>query len=249
MLSLFSTLFSPPRHLILLVLAAWVGLTLAEKRSERHGISRENISNLIFYGLIAFLLGGRISFVLQHISAFTKSPLDVFSINPDTFDAFGALVATALTFLIFGQKNQLALWPMLDALTPFFATIAVGLGLSHLASGTAFGIPTDIPWSIELWNASRHPSQIYEILASSLILGLLWFKKHDPPPGLLFLIFTSLTAGSFVFLSAFRGDQTLILNGVKQGQLVALAFLAISFILLELRFREVQNKEIQGSHE
>src|SRR5688500_11908987 len=135
MLSLFSSLFSPPRHLILLVIAAWVGLTLAEKRAERHEVSRENINNLIYHGLIAFLVGGRISFVLQHISAFTKSPLDVFSINPDTFDSFGALVAMALTLLIFGQRNQLTFWSALDALTPFFAAISLGLGLSHLASG------------------------------------------------------------------------------------------------------------------
>src|SRR5687767_1078010 len=182
MLSLFSSLFSPPRHLILLVIAAWVGLTVAEKRDERHGVNRENINNLIFYGLIAFLVGGRISFVLQHISAFTKSPLDVFSINPDTFDVFGGLASTTLTLLIFGQRNQLSLWPTLDALTPFFAAIAIGLGLSHLASGTAFGIPADVPWAIKLSNADRHPSQIYETLASVLIFGLLWFKRPDPRP-------------------------------------------------------------------
>lgn len=242
MLSLFSSLFSPPRHLILLVIAAWVGLILAEKRTERHGISRENINNLIFYGLIAFLLGGRISFILQHISAFTKSPLDVFSINPDTFDVFGGLVAMALTLLIFGQRNQLALWPTLDALTPFFAAIAIGLGLSHLASGTAFGIPSDVPWAIQLWNADRHPSQIYEIFAAVLTFGLLWFKRHDPRPGLLFLTFTTLTAASFVFLSAFRGDQRLILNGIKQEQALALAVLAISFLFLELRLKDFENK-------
>jgi phosphatidylglycerol:prolipoprotein diacylglycerol transferase len=243
MLSLFSSLFSPPRHLILLVIAAWVGLTLAEKRAERHGVSRDNINNLIFYGMIAFLLGGRISFVLQHISAFTKSPLDVFSINPDTFDIFGGLVATALTLLIFGQRNQLALWPTLDALTPFFAAITIGIGFSHLASGTAFGTPTDVPWAIELWNADRHPSQIYEIFASVLIFGLLWFKRHDPRPGLIFLTYTALTAASLVFLSAFRGDQTLILNGIKQEQALALAALAISFLFLELRLRDFESKK------
>jgi phosphatidylglycerol:prolipoprotein diacylglycerol transferase len=244
MLSLFSSLFSPPRHLILLVIAAWVGLTLAEKRAERHGVSRENINNLIFYGLIAFLAGGRISFVLQHISAFAKSPLDVFSINPDTFDVFGGLVSMALTLLIFGQRNQLALWPTLDALTPFFAAIAIGLGLSHLASGTSFGIPANVPWTIELWNADRHPSQIYEILASVLIFGLLWFKRHDPRPGLLFLTYTALTAASHVFLSAFRGDQTLILNGIKQEQVWALAVLAISFLFLELRLKNFESKNL-----
>ena len=83
MLTLFRNLFAPPRHLILLVIAAWIGLILAEKRSERHGISKSDLSNIAFYGVIAFLLGGRITFALQNIPAFANSPLDVFSMNPD----------------------------------------------------------------------------------------------------------------------------------------------------------------------
>lgn len=239
-MSTFLTLFAPPRHMILLVVAAWIGLTLAEKRTERHGLTSENINNLIFYGLLAFILGGRVSFIGQHISAFTKSPLSVFSVNPDLFDTFGALAAAILATLIFGQRNQLSLWSTLDALTPFFAIIAIGLGLSHLAAGTAFGLPTELPWSIELWNADRHPTQIYETLASVLIFCLLWFKRHDPRPGLLFLTYMALTAGSIVFLTAFRGDQTLILNGFKQEQVLALLMLATSFILLEYRFKQLQ---------
>lgn len=227
--------------MILLVIAAWIGLTLAEKRTERHGVGRESINNLIFYGLLAFILGGRISFIVQHISAFTKSPLSVFSVNPDLFDTFGAIAAATLAALIFGQKNQLSFWSTLDALTPFFAVLSIGLGLAHLASGTAFGMPTELPWSIKLWNADRHPSQVYETIASILIFGLLWFKRQDPRPGILFLTYAALTTGLIVFLAAFRGDQTLILNGIKQEQLLALAMLAMSFILFEYRLKQLEN--------
>jgi phosphatidylglycerol---prolipoprotein diacylglyceryl transferase len=240
-MSIFLNLFAPPRHMILLVIAAWIGLALAEKRTERHGLSRENINNLIFYGLLAFILGGRISFIAQHVSAFTKSPMNVFSVNPDLFDTFGGLAAAVLAAVIFGQRNKLSLWSTMDALTPFFAVLSIGLGLAHLASGTAFGLPTELPWSIELWNADRHPSQIYETIAAILIFGLLWFKKHDSRSGILFLTFAALTTGSAVFLAAFRGDQTLILNGIKQEQLLALAMLATCFVLFEYRFKQLQN--------
>jgi phosphatidylglycerol---prolipoprotein diacylglyceryl transferase len=245
MLTIFLNLFSPPRHMILLVIAAWIGLTLAETRTERHGVSRENLNNLIFYALLAFILGGRISFILQHLTAFTKSPSSIFSINPDLFDILGALVAAILASMVLGQRNQLSFWPTLDALTPFFAILTIGLGLTHLAAGTAFGLPTKLPWSMELWNAERHPSQIYETLAAALIFCLLWFKRHDSRPGLLFLMYSALTAGSIVFLSAFRGDLTLVFNGIKQEQLFALAFLAASFVLFEWRFNQLQKVEKQ----
>ena len=48
MVSLFRSLFAPPRHLILLLAALWVGLALAEQRTERHGISKETLNNLVY---------------------------------------------------------------------------------------------------------------------------------------------------------------------------------------------------------
>jgi phosphatidylglycerol:prolipoprotein diacylglycerol transferase len=240
MLTIFRNLLAPPRHMILLLAAAWIGLSLAEKRAERHGISRENINNLIFYSLAAFVIGGRISFVLQNISAFIKSPLGVISINPDLFDPLGAVVAAVIAALVYGQRNRLLFWSTLDALTPFFAVLAIGTGLSHLAAGTAFGKETDLSWGINLWNAARHPTQIYETLASLLIFGLLWFKKHDPRPGILFLTYAAWTAGSQLFIQAFRGDSTLILNGLRQEQVSAWAVLALTFFLFESRLKENQ---------
>ena len=224
--------------MILLVLAAWIGLTLAEKRAERHGISRENLNNTIFYGLVAFVIGGRISFILQNMPAFLKSPLGIISINPDMFDPLGAIAAAFIVALIYGQRRGLVFWNTLDALAPFFAIISIGMGLSHLAAGTAFGNETDLSWGIHLWNATRHPTQIYETLASLLIFVLLWFKKHDSRPGILFLTFAAWTAGSQLLIQAFRGDSTLIFNGLRQEQVITWMALVATFILIESRLKE-----------
>ncbi|NUQ86102.1 MAG: prolipoprotein diacylglyceryl transferase [Anaerolineales bacterium] len=226
MIESFRSLFAPPRHFILIVAALWIGLTLAEKRSQRHGVSKEGLNNLTFYSLIAYLVGGRALFALANLSAFAQSPLSVFSPNPDLFDPAGALVAALLVGFIYGQRQKLQLWGTLDALTPLFAVFAVGLSLAHLAAGTAFGSPTNLSWGIELWNATRHPSQIYELLASLLIFGLLWFPKTDSPPGIFFLTFAALTAGARLFLEAFRGDSALVFGEFRLAQIIAWIALA-----------------------
>ena len=238
MLTLFNNLFSPPRHIILLVIAVWIGISLAEKRAERHGLCKEDLNNITFYGLIAFVIGGRISFVLQNIPAFLKSPLGIISINPDIFDPLGAAAVAFIVAFIYGQRRELILWPTLDALTPYFAILAIGMGLSHLAAGTAFGKETDLSWGINLWNATRHPTQIYETLASLLTFGLIWFQKQNPRPGILFLTYAALTAASQLFLQAFRGDRTLIFNGLRQEQVIAWVALAVVFILFEYQLKE-----------
>lgn len=235
MIETFQNLFAPPRHMILLIVATWLGLTLAEKRTEQHNISKDDLNNITFYGMIAFVLGGRLTYILQNISAFTKSPLDIISINPDLFDPIGALAIAFIVVFAYAQRKQLPLWNILDALTLFFAVIAIGLGLSHLAAGTAFGTPTEVPWGINLWNATRHPTQLYDAIASSLILVLLWLFKPKLRPGILFLFFIALTAFSQLITQTFRADTTFIFNGVRQPQVLAWVTLLLCFFIIETR--------------
>ena len=239
MLDLFRSLFAPPRHLILVLAALWLGLSLAEKRAARHGISREALSNLVYYSLLGYVLGGRLLFVIENFQVFLKSPLSIFSPNIDLFDPAGALVTALLVGLIYGQRQKLPFWSALDALTPLLATLAVGLHLSHLAAGTAFGSPTQMPWGIELWNANRHPVQVYELVVSLLIFASLWLRKPGPFAGSDFLWFIALTAGSRLLFEAFRGDSTLAFSGLRSAQLIAWLVLAAAIIASEiLRSRE-----------
>jgi len=234
MLAFFRNIFAPPRDLILIVAAAWLGLSLAEKRAARYKVNAEALNNLIFASLLAYLIGGRLLYAAEHISAFVQSPLSLISLNITLFDSWGALAAAVITGLVYAQRKRLSLWSTLDALTLFFAALAVGIGFSHLASGAAFGQETNVPWAINLWGAMRHPTQIYEIIASLLTLGLLWFRKADSKPGSDFLLFAALTAANRLVIEGFRGDSTLILGGFRFAQITAWLILAISLVALEL---------------
>ena len=57
MIALFRSIFAPPRHLILLLAAVWIGLTLAERRGEQHDVSKEHLSNLVYFSLVGYILG------------------------------------------------------------------------------------------------------------------------------------------------------------------------------------------------
>ena len=238
MLALYRNLFSPPRDLIPIVAAIWAGLYLAEKRSVRHGINNNDLNNVVFFPLIGYLLGGRILYALENLSVFLQSPGDLVSFNLDLFDQLGGLLVAATVALIYGQRKNMSFWSTLDALTPLFAVFTLGLGLAHLASGSAFGKETVLPWGMELWGAARHPSQFYEILASLLILVMLWIQRADLRPGLQFLTFAAMTSAARLFLEAFRGDSTLILGGYRVAQILAWIVLALSLFMLE---RESKN--------
>jgi phosphatidylglycerol:prolipoprotein diacylglycerol transferase len=233
MLDFFRILFAPPRDLILLLFSAWIGLSLAERRAPRHRVDPESLNNLIFAALLGYLLGGRLGYAAAHLSAFARDPWSLIALNLNLFDPLGALATSLIVALAYGQRIGLELWSALDALTPFLACLSVGLGFSHLASGEAFGKPTNLPWAIQLLGASRHPTQAYEILASLATLWIVLIRKPGSSPGISFVFFAALTAGWRLFLEAFRGDSVIVLGGLRSAQVIAWLFLAGSLIALE----------------
>ncbi|MEW5939006.1 MAG: prolipoprotein diacylglyceryl transferase family protein [Chloroflexota bacterium] len=218
---------------LLLLVSIWIGLTLAEKRAPWHNLHAETLDNLVLAALAGFVAGGRLVYAGLNFSSFLASPLDIFSLNYLLFDLVGGLGAALLVAMILGQRKGLSLWPTLDALTPFFATLAVGLGAAHLASGAAFGAETSLPWGIQLHGATRHPSQVYEIAAALFVLNLVALRKPFEIPGRRFLTWAAWTAGAALFLEAFRGDSVIVLDGLRLGQIAAWIMLAIALIALE----------------
>ncbi|HEY2980278.1 MAG TPA: prolipoprotein diacylglyceryl transferase family protein, partial [Anaerolineales bacterium] len=146
MLAWFQTVFAPPRHMILLVFALWAGLLLAERRSESHGVAMDRLSSFVFFDLMAFVLGGRLAFALQNLPAFSRSPLDILSLSPSLFDARAAVLIALAAAALYLSRQKISLWSWLDALTPLFAILMIGIALSHLAAGTAYGAPAKLPW-------------------------------------------------------------------------------------------------------
>jgi phosphatidylglycerol---prolipoprotein diacylglyceryl transferase len=218
-----------------LLIGLWLGLSLAEKFASKRGVSVDVPYNLTFAGLVAGLIGARLGTIFQYPNAFIESPLSLFSLNPGLFDPFTGSVAGLIGLLVYGQRAKLRFWNTLDTLTPLLAVMAIGFAVGHIASGEAFGAETSLPWGINLWGATRHPTQFYELMAAVLTLGMIgiWSKNPNAPAGTLFLAFVALTAGSRLFLEAFRGDSVVVIGGLRSAQIVAWLVLAAAFIGLD----------------
>ncbi|HEY3310484.1 MAG TPA: prolipoprotein diacylglyceryl transferase family protein [Anaerolineales bacterium] len=218
-----------------LLLALWLGLSLAEKNAPLHNITAASLYNLVFTGLIAGLVGGRLSYVFQYPASFASSPVDILLPNPGLWDPFSGFAVGMLGMLVYAQRSKLRFWNTLDALTPMLLVFATGLAVAHIASGESFGAETNLPWAINLWGARRHPTQFYELAAAVIIFSLGMIRqKNSLRPGVLFLEFSAWTAGARLFLEAFHGDSVTIIGGVRSAQIFAWAVLAVALLLMEL---------------
>jgi prolipoprotein diacylglyceryltransferase len=218
---------------LLVLISIWLGLSLAGKHARDYSLPSETLNNLVLTMLVAFLLGGRASYVVANLSAFLTSPLDMLSLNISLFDPAGGAMIGLLAGLVAGRRQHLPFWRTLDALTPFLAVLMAGIGTAHLASGAGFGAPTSLPWGVELFGAKRHPSQVYEIAAAVFILSAIGMHKPFELAGKQFLLFTAASAAASLFLQAFRGDGTLTTSGLRLGQIAAWIVLAAALFILD----------------
>jgi phosphatidylglycerol---prolipoprotein diacylglyceryl transferase len=220
---------------LLLILGIFIGLNLSEHFARQRGENPDTLTNLVLLTGLAGLGTARLTYAVAHLALFQNNPAGLVSPDPSLLDPWGGFAGASIAALIYGQRKHIGFCTALDRLTPFLAVMAVFIGLAHLASGQAFGSPTSLPWAIDLWGAKRHPSQIYETTGAIAIFLLLWKQfRTGRVTGTLFLKFSALTSGLVVFLSAFRGDSRLILGTFRQEQLLALVFLGVALLFLEI---------------
>ncbi|MFN8462484.1 MAG: prolipoprotein diacylglyceryl transferase family protein [Anaerolineales bacterium] len=72
-----------------------------------------------------------------------------------------------------------------------------------------------------MWNATRHPTQIYELIASLIIFALIWYRKSETIPRRDLPQFRRASPLARLFLEVFRGDSTPILGGISAGAFLA----------------------------
>jgi prolipoprotein diacylglyceryltransferase len=222
-------------------MGTWIGLTLAERRAHRYALNGDLLFNLALVGILAGVLGARLAYLARYPAAFAQNPWDVFSRNPGLLDPLGGLTVGLLAAAVYARRKKMLLWNTLDALTPALAVFFLALGAANLASGDAYGAPSSLPWSIELWGAARHPAQIYAILAAGAILVIVLSKRlPDSFAGVYFLRFAALTAASHLFLEYFRGDSYLLPGGWRAAQWIA--WLALAASLYGLILLKKQNQ-------
>ena len=222
---------SVPVAPLLTIAAFWIALWLTARESKRFGLNDDAIFNAGFFGAAGGLLGARAFYVLQYWPYYQDRLGEIVALNLNTLAPFEGILVGLLIAVIYLQRKRTPGAALLDVLAPGLAAFTAGLSLANLASGLAYGEPTDLPWAIELWNARRHPTQVYDFLLS---LGIVWatirLLRLGPPSGRTFVACLALLAASRLLTEGFRGDSALLDDGWRMMQPAWLIVLVIALI-------------------
>lgn len=180
--------------------AAW---WLGRLRAQRPGSSwsPEQIGDLIFYGALGAVLGGRLGYALFYdLPGFLDAPLNIIKVWQGGMSFHGGLMGVLIAMWLFGRRYRKTFFEVTDFVAPL---VPIGLGagrIGNFINGELWGKVSDVPWAMVFPNGgplARHPSQLYQAFLEGLMLFIiLWLYSSKTRPTMavsaLFLIFYGL---------------------------------------------------------
>ena len=160
----------------------------------------KHVDDLIFYGALGAVLGGRLGYLLfYNWSVFISNPLTFFNFQNGGMSFHGGFLGVLLAMTIFNRKHKFSFFQTTDFIAPL-VPLRLGFGrIGNYINGELWGRVTESSWGIlapdqsGLWER-RFPTQLYEAFLEGFVLFLiLWLfsKKNSPLMSTSCLLYTS----------------------------------------------------------
>tara|TARA_B110000014_G_scaffold217966_1_gene172803 strand:+ start:724 stop:1548 length:825 start_codon:yes stop_codon:yes gene_type:complete len=204
--------------------------------------TRDQVSDLLFYGFLGVILGGRLGYVLFYqFDYFLTNPVYLFQIWQGGMSFHGGLLGVILAIYIFARKTNKAFLSVGDFVAPL---VPIGLGMGRLGNfinAELWGRQTDVPWAMvfptDKLQVPRHPSQLYEFFLEGVVLFimLMWVTKKPRSLGLAsgtFLIGYGVFRSIVEFYREPDAHLGLYLSFISKGQILSIPMILAGIFII-----------------
>ena len=225
------------------------------------GVDENGLGDLMFYGMLGVVLGGRIGYILfYNFSDFLQNPLMLFKVWEGGMSFHGGLLGVMVAIGWWARRHRLHYFDVVDFIAPL---VPAGLGFGRIGNyigGELWGKSTDSSWGVVfprslpepfasmdpvtlrvqfdagmLDSFARHPSQLYQtVLEGVLLFGAVVWYSCKPRPRYAVSGMFALLYGVFRFAVEFVREPDQQLGYLAFGWLTMGQVLSTPLILLGL---------------
>lgn len=213
-----------------------------------HPFSSKDLDDLLFYGALGVVLGGRLGYVLFYMPDYYLSAAhahEILAVWQGGMSFHGGFLGVIIAMALFARKKHVGWLTVTDFIAPLVPLGLAAGRLGNFINGELWGRPTDLPIGMvfpQVDQLPRHPSQLYQFALEGMLLFLiLWlFARRPRPAGAVSGLFLA-GYGSFRFIAEFAREPDDFLGylalHLSMGQWLSLPMIVAGLALLYWSYR------------
>lgn len=227
--------------------AAWWLMRMRERAAGNW--SAKQIDDLVFYGAIGVIAGGRIGYMIFYgYDQLLESPLNLLKVWQGGMSYHGGMLGVFAAMLLFARKEGRSFFEVTDLIAPYVPPGLCFGRIGNFINTELPGRPSDLPWAI-IWPGeafARHPSSLYQaLLEGPVLFAILWWYAARKRPTMSVSGVFMISYGCLrLFTEMFREPDPQIgfiaFGWLTMGQLLSVPMVLVGIILL--RYAAVKSR-------
>jgi phosphatidylglycerol---prolipoprotein diacylglyceryl transferase len=165
---------------------------IAQPWYAQAGWTRREVEDMLFYGVLGVVIGGRLGYALFYKPGhYLSHPLEVLMVWKGGMSFHGGLLGVIAAMAWFARQRGRPFLEVMDVVAPCVPTGLASVRVGNFINGELWGRPADptLPWAMIFPQAgdqiARHPSQLYQVALEGLLLFVLlwWYARKQRPLG------------------------------------------------------------------
>lgn len=238
---------------VIIASGLFLGLYIASKESNRLGLQKDLIVDLIVFAAPIAIVFARIYYVIFTWDVYKDgSWLSIFAIWEGGIAIHGALIGSVLTAIVYARVKKVSFWQIADIVAP---SLILGQAIGrwgNFMNQEAHGGPVSeaiynnflqyfpdfIMNQMCIEGIMYHPTFLYESLWNFAVFGLLlYLRRFNPLRGDIFLSYIITYSVGRAFIEAMRTDSLLI-GPFKQAIVLSVVLIIGAILLMIYRRRD-----------
>lgn len=249
---------------VIIAVGAFLGLFMATRESDRLGLQKDLMVDLVVFAIPIAILSARFYYVIFEWDRYAGGPWwKVFAIWEGGIAIHGALIGSVITAIIFARVKKVNFWMIADVAAP---ALILGQAIGrwgNFVNQEAYGgpiseatynnfhqyLPNFIMDNMCIEGVMHHPTFLYESVWNILVLALLLvLRRYNPLRGEIFLTYIMTYSIGRFFIEGLRTDSLYILNTpIRTAQVLSIILIigAIGFMIYRRKSKAV-NRHYDG---